>query len=61
VCESTVFVEKDMKYEEIMCEVEFIEEKGGLLKIIDIMGKEVIINGRITKVDLVKNQIFISK
>lgn len=61
MCEATVYVRKDENNEEIMKEVEFIEENHGSIKVIDIMGKELIINGRIIKVDLVKNQIFVSE
>ena len=61
MCEATVYIRKNDNNEEIMKEVEFAEENQGLIKVIDIMGKELIINGRIIKVDLVKNQIFVSE
>ena len=61
MCEATVYMKKGMNNEEIMKEVEFIEENEGYIKIIDIMGKEMIINGKIITVDLVKNQIFVSE
>lgn len=61
MCEATVIMNNDMKNKEIMKEVEYIEENDGSLRIIDIMGREITVNARITKVDLVKNQIFVSE
>jgi len=61
MCEATVFMRKGNDNEEIMKEVELVEENEGSITIIDIMGKGIIITGKITKVDLVKNQIFVTE
>jgi len=55
MCEVRVIQKVADVENEIMKEVERIKVNGGEIRIIDIIGREKVINGSITSIDLLKN------
>ena len=59
MCEATVYLIKDEEKREIMRDVELLEGNDGKIRIANILGREETVEGRIRKIDLIKNEIFI--
>ena len=61
MCEATVVMIRGDKEEEIVKDAEIIDIDGSDLTISNILGRETKVEGKIMKIDLLKNRIFVKE
>ena len=58
MCEAALIAKKGDIEEEIIREIEIIIVEGDKIKASDILGRELDVEGSITKIDLIQNKIY---
>ena len=61
MCEAALIAKKGDIEEEIIREIEIIIVEGDKIKASDILGRELDVEGSITKIDLIQNKIYFER